>query len=179
MFSFPKIVQSFIGSELIFIQGGTFQMGSNLEYLLEPGSDGEKPVYSVTVDSFYMEKYPVTNKEYKLFKPEHKGEWSEPDCPVEKVRWYDAVEYCNWLSDKDGFERCSSGSGDNIVCDFNKNGYRLPTEAEWEYACRAKTKTEYYWGDDMDGDYCWYKKNAKGKTNPVGQKKRMVMACMI
>jgi len=154
-------------SELIFIVGGTFQMGSDRE-----GVDDEKPVHPVTVDSFYMSKYPVTNREYKLFKPGHKGRWSEqPDYPVETVSWHDAVEYCNWLSDKEGLKRCYSGSGDNTVCDFTKNGYRLPTEAEWEYACRAGTTTEYYWGNRMNDDYCWYYNNSGNQIHPVGQKK--------
>jgi len=119
-----------------------------------------------------MSKYPVTNREYKLFKPGHKGRWSEqPDYPVETVSWHDAVEYCNWLSDKEGLKRCYSGSGDNTVCDFTKNGYRLPTEAEWEYACRAGTTTEYYWGNRMNDDYCWYYNNSGNQIHPVGQKK--------
>jgi len=120
-----------------------------------------------------MGKYPVTNKEYKLFKPDHKGRWSDPDYPVECVTWYDTIEYCKWLSDSEGFSRCYSGSGDNIVCDFSKHGYRLPTEAEWEYACRAGTTTAYYWGDeyDYDGDYCWYWDNSRETVNFVGKKK--------
>lgn len=150
--------------KMIFIHGGTFQMGSNTV-------NDEKPIHSVTVNSFYMGKYPVTNKKYKLFKPEHKGKWSEPDYPVETLNWYDMIKYCNWLSDKEGLDMCYSESESNIKMDISKNGYRLPTEAEWEYACRAGTTTDYYWGDIINGDYCWYYDNSNNTIHSVGQKK--------
>jgi len=153
-----------ISSEMEYIQGGVFEMGSNMY-------DWEQPVHTVEVSNFYMGKYEVMNKEYRQFAPGHSGKWSNDNYAVENVSWYDAVNYCNWLSDKEGFERCYSGSGDDIVCNFSKNGYRLPTEAEWEYACRAGTITEYYWGDEMNGNYCWYGDNSGNQLHPVGQKK--------
>jgi len=154
-----------ITPEMVLIEGGTFQMGSYDSYI--------RPVHTVEVNSFYIGKYEVTNKEYRQFDPGHSGRWSNDNYAVEKVNWYDAINYCNWLSDKEGFERCYSGSGDDIVCDFSKNGYRLPTEAEWEYACRAGTTTKYYWGDEdeMDDDYCWDSSNSNRTVHPVGQKK--------
>ncbi len=151
-------------SEMVYIQGGTFEMGSN------SGDGAEAPVHTVEVSSFYMGKYEVTNKEYKRYDSGHSGCWSEDNYPVESVSWYDAVGYCNWLSDSEGLSRCYSGSGDSINLDMNKNGYRLPTEAEWEYACRAGTTTEYYWGSSMDDSYCWYDENSGGTVHPVGQK---------
>jgi len=174
-----KPTGSYIKLEMVLIPSGTFER----KYVVKPRntSFGSPILFvwsgnitienSVMVSSFYIGKYPVTNKEYKLFKPEHKGHWSEPDYPVETVNWYDAVKYCNWLSDKEGLDKCYSGSGDDIVCDFSKNGYRLPTEAEWEYACRAGTTTEYYWGNSMNGSYCCYKDNSGSQVNTVGQKK--------
>jgi len=125
----------------------------------------------ININPFNMGKYPMTNREYMLFKPDHKGKWSEPDYPVESVSWYDAIDYCNWLSDIEGLEGCYSGSGDNIKMNIDKNGYRLPTEAEWEYACRARTETVYYWGDEFDKDYCWAMSNSGYKPHPVGQRK--------
>ncbi len=156
---------SSVKNEMILIAGGTFQMGS------DRGDNKEKPVHQVTVGSFYMSKYPVTNEEYKLFRQEHRSHWTGADYPVDSVRWHGAIDYCNWLSDKDGYPRCYIVTGNNIKIHINRSGYRLPTEAEWEYACRAGTITEYYWGDDMDDDYCWYAGNSANHAHAVGQKK--------
>lgn len=109
------------------------------------------PVHSVKVSSFYLGKYTVTNKEYCLYETSYKNPGD--NLPVVEVSWDDAVSYCQWLSNKTG------------------SNYRLPTEAEWEYACRAGSTTKYYWGDKMDNSYCWYSNNSDGKVHPVGEKK--------
>lgn len=134
-----------IKPDIVYIKGGTFKMGSN------NGDGDEKPVHSATVRSFYIGKYEVTNKEYCVYDSNHYNPGN--DLPVVNITRDDAVNYCKWLNKKTG-----------------KN-YRLPTEAEWEYACRAGTNTEYYRGDKMDGDYYWYHDNSKRKVHPVGQKK--------
>ena len=72
--------------------------------------------------------------------------------PVIHISWNDAVTYCEWFSKK-----------------YNVKA-RLPYEAEWEYACRAGSTTKYYWGDKIDGNYCWYRDNSERRTHPVGQK---------
>ncbi|MDP8220557.1 MAG: SUMF1/EgtB/PvdO family nonheme iron enzyme [Candidatus Stygibacter frigidus] len=155
--------------EMVFVEGGTFQMGSN-----DGGSD-EKPVHRVTVSDFYIGKYEVTQELYESVmgkNPSHfKG--SGKDAPIEKVSWYDAVEFCNKLSDKEGLSRCYTGSGKNIDCDFNANGYRLPTEAEWEYAARGGngSKGYKYSGSDDIGSVAWYSSNSGSKTHSVGGKK--------
>jgi len=151
--------------QLVLIPAGTFQMGNDYSY------NRKIPAHTVTVNSFYIGRYPVTNKEYKLFRASHRGRWSEPDFPVEMVNWYDAIDYCNWFSDRSGLTGCYTGSKYNMTLDINKNGYRLPTEAEWEYACRAGSDTDYYWGYEMNGDYCWYLDNSEHKVHPAGQKK--------
>jgi formylglycine-generating enzyme required for sulfatase activity len=95
--------------------------------------------------------------------------------PVENVPWFDAVRFCNALSQKEGLPPFYAINGQTVaVPDWNRPGYRLPTEAEWEYACRAGTTTLFSFGDDYDplGQYGWYSNNYEGQTHPVGEKER-------
>ncbi len=113
-------------------------------------------------------------------KPEQKQlTWRAPgsdimeNLPVTQVTWGDAAHFCNWLSGKDKFERCYRQDGnDGWVLVANSSGYRLPTEAEWEYACRGGTTTQFSFGDNIDGlgQFGWSSENARGRTNPVGLK---------
>jgi len=125
------------------------------------GEGDERPVHEVELDSFAIGRYSVTFAEYDAFceatgrkKPNDQG-WGKERRPVINVSWQDAAAYCKWLSKETG------------------QAYRLPTEAEWEYACRAGTETMWCFGDDEErlGDYAWYDKNSGGGTHPVGEKK--------
>ena len=136
--------------EMIIIPAGTFTMGSD-EY------DREKPQHQVNLQEFYLGKYPVTQEQYQAVMGNNPSNFKDnPKNPVEQVSWDDAQEFCKKLNQL-------------IV----GKDFRLPTEAEWEYACRAGTQTRFYFGDDAAklGDYGWYHENSGSKTHPVGQKK--------
>jgi formylglycine-generating enzyme len=153
---------------MIFVKGGSFQMGSN-KY------DDEKPVHSVTVSDFYIGKYEVTQAEWQAIMGKNPGNFKGDNLPVEKVSWYDAVEFCNKKSRAEGLTPCYTGSGKNTKCNFSANGYRLPTEAEWEYAARggvsASSTTGYkYAGSNNIGEVAWYYSNSNSKTHTVGTK---------
>ena len=147
-----------------YVQGGSFMMGSN-DY-----SD-EKPIHEVSVSSFYISKYEITQKEWQEVMGSNPSYFKGDKLPVENISWYDAIEYCNKRSIKEGLKPCYSGSGANISCDWTANGYRLPTEAEWEYAARGgkKSKGYKYSGSDDIKKVAWYKSNSGSKTHPVGE----------
>jgi formylglycine-generating enzyme required for sulfatase activity len=135
--------------EMIKIPAGSFTMGSDK-------FDNEKPQYQVKLQEFYLGKYPVTQEQYQAIMGNNPSYFKDnAKNPVEQVSWGDAQEFCQKLNQKTGKK------------------YRLPTEAEWEYACRAGTQTRYYFGDDEKqlGEYAWFDKNSDSKTYPVGQKK--------
>jgi formylglycine-generating enzyme required for sulfatase activity len=156
-----------IPANMVLVEGGTFQMGST------NGFDNEKPVHTVTVKSFYMGKYEVTQKEWTEVMGSNPSSFKGDTLPVESINWYEAVEYCNRLSLKEGLTPAYWGSGAAIVCDFHASGYRLPTEAEWEYAAKGGNKNflsyEYSGGNSVDR-VAWYSGNSGYSTHPVGTK---------
>ncbi|CCI09882.1 SUMF1/EgtB/PvdO family nonheme iron enzyme [Microcystis aeruginosa] len=135
--------------EMVDIPAGKFNMGSN-------ENENEKPIHEVIVPAFQIGKYPVTQAQYQAVMGYNPSRFSgNPQNPVETINWFDAQEFCEKLSQLTG-----------------KN-YRLPTEAEWEYACRAGTKTRFSFGDDKEqlGDYAWVDGNSNNTTHPVGEKR--------
>jgi formylglycine-generating enzyme required for sulfatase activity len=155
----------------VFVEGGAFTMGSPSTEA-ERNSD-ESPQHQVTISSFYMGQYEVTQAEYEAVMGTNPSNWKGGNLPVEMVSWYDAIRYCNKRSEKEGLTPAYtiSGSAESPYVTWNKsaNGYRLPTEAEWEYACRAGTKGPFNTGNNIttsqanyDGNYP-YNGNAKGE----------------
>ena len=164
--------------ETALIPSGSFRMGNTGIYA---GNADEIPAHSVTLTkSFLMGKNEITQKQYKDVVGINPSYFNGENLPVEQVNWYEAGQFCNKLSTLAGLTPCYSGSGDSTVCDWNANGWRLPTEAEWEYACRAGSTTDFYNGDvTNDGTtplddnldrIAWYSGNSDNKTHEVGQK---------
>lgn len=146
----PNTVKNFIGIQFVLIPSGIFSMGSN-------ESNDEKPIHKVRiVRPFYLGKYPVTQREWEAIMGNNPSLFKGDDMPVENVSWYDAQDFIKKLNARE---------------DTNK--YRLPSEAEWEYACRAGSLTRYSFGDSESSldEYAWYSSNSGRQTHPVGQKK--------
>lgn len=113
----------------------------------EPERSSDEIQHSVTVSSFYMAKTEVSQREYQTIMGNNPSETKGDDLPVTNITWYDAIEYCNKLSEAEGLTPCYTVSDTTVTWNKAANGYRLPTEAEWEYAARANTATPFSFGD--------------------------------
>jgi formylglycine-generating enzyme required for sulfatase activity len=159
---------------MIFVEGGTFQMGDRFS----EGDDDELPLHDVTVSDFYMAEMEITQADYEALIGENPsvGYGVGDNKPVYCISWYDAIDYCNALSIQEGLNPCYSGEEEDTVCDWNANGYRLPTEAEWEYAARGgihQTDNYRYSGchDEEDlTDFAWFASNSNLVCEDVGTK---------
>jgi formylglycine-generating enzyme required for sulfatase activity len=152
---------------MVWVEGGTFLMGST------DGDDDEEPVHSVTVGGFYMGKYEVTQGEWAAVMGSGPGERKGDALPVTGVSWFDAVEYCNQRSVMEGLAPAYVRGEAAITCDFDAPGYRLPTEAEWEYAARGGNRDPAgyeYSGSGNPGDVAWYGDNSGGGPHQAGTK---------
>jgi formylglycine-generating enzyme required for sulfatase activity len=165
----PVEMTNSIGMKLKLIPPGEFDMGSK--------RGDEKPIHRVRITRpFYLGRYHASRGQFQKFVEDQHyrtdaenfgaiSTWRKPgfeqsdEHPVLVVSWNDAAAFCKWLSKKDRLEE--------------DKGYRLPTEAEWEWACRSGSERDFYYGDDEArlSDYAWYDKNSGNKTHPVGQKK--------
>ncbi|MBI2027663.1 MAG: SUMF1/EgtB/PvdO family nonheme iron enzyme [Deltaproteobacteria bacterium] len=160
-----------------WIEGGKFKMGSN------DGDPDEAPVHEVVVDGFYMLRTEVTRGQWKNLMgtypdPEESTEVGD-EAPVVNISWYEALEFCNRLSKAHGKEAVYDLSNEEkIKVNWEASGYRLPTEAEWEYAARGGSEGDYCFsgqknerGEDLHlEDYGWFDQNSDGKPHDVGMK---------
>ena len=139
--------------EMIAVQGGAFTMGCTPEQGGDCNSD-EKPAHQVTVSSFYIGKYEVTQKQWQLIMGSNPSSFKGDNLPVEHVSWNDVKEFIRRLNAATGKQ------------------YRLPTEAEWEYAARGGSKSQgyKYSGSNNPNDVAWFSDNSGSTTHPVGTK---------
>jgi formylglycine-generating enzyme required for sulfatase activity len=151
-------------ARMVRINGGTFQRENN----------------TITISSFYMGKYEVTQKEWRAVMGNNPSSFKGDNLPVENVTWYDAVEYCNRLSQREGLTPAYTVNGTSVTWNRSANGYRLPTEAEWEYAARGGNGSPgnyIYAGSNNIDEVAWHYGNngARGTatygTKAVGTKK--------
>jgi formylglycine-generating enzyme required for sulfatase activity len=149
---------------MVLIQGGTFTMGSPAN---EIDRDDDEVQHSVTVSSFYMGRTEVTQKEYMEVMGTNPSSLKGDNLPVEGVNWFNAVEFCNRMSQREGLTPAYTVNKTYVTWHRSANGYCLPTEAEWEYACRAGTETPFSTGNNIttkqaNYDGFPYNNNAKG-----------------
>lgn len=165
------------------VQGGSLKLGSDYE------ANDFNPIHTANIKPFYIDKYPVTQEEWCKIMGDNPSKFSGSMRPVERVTWYDAIEFCNKLSQKAGLE-CAYEMSDierkydedtdyshitDATVEWNKdaNGFRLPTCDEWEFAARGGNEScgYKYAGSDYVDSVAWYDDNSNDKTHVVGQKK--------
>lgn len=142
-----EVFQKVLPIEMVSIPGGTFQMGDTKG----EGEAGEIPVRSVAVSSFRMGKHEVTQAQWQAVMGNNPSGFQNcPNCPVERVSWFDAVAFCNALSIREGRQVVYTINGTNVTANWSANGYRLPTEAEWEYAAGGGSTNRTRFGNGKD-----------------------------
>ncbi len=188
-----KTPEKFIPDNMVFVRGGIFRMGA------KDGESDEQPVHSVTLSDFYIGRYEVTLAEFSRFvnatgyktdaeKNGNSVNWrhdaeskirptNEYNHPVIYVSWNDAIAFCNWLSEERGYNKVYTFNNDQIIVDWTANGYRLPTESEWEYAARSGLRVEKWAGASVESSLASFAnyredgttdKDAFEYTSPVG-----------
>lgn len=161
--SITRFYRAVVPSDMVWIQPGTFRMGSPTNEVDRAPDEG--PQMTVTISrGFWMSKYQTTQTNFLTVITNRTGYYGDPSLPATSLTWNDATNYCAQLT-------LQARAAGRITADWV---YRLPTEAEWEYACRAGTSTRFSYGDDAGyvslGQYAWYHDNGGYQTHPVGLK---------
>jgi formylglycine-generating enzyme len=162
----PKTMTTECGV-MVYIPEGEFSMGS------DRGNPDEAPAHRVKLSAFWMDQYEVTHEMFAKVQLPDPSHWQDiPTKPVERVRWRDAKRFCNERSLLEKLTPCYNEKTPDWDCDYSADGYRLPTEAEWEYACRGGTDQAFDFGQaDKLRQYAWFAENSESKTHLVGQKR--------
>jgi formylglycine-generating enzyme required for sulfatase activity len=163
--------------QMATIDGGSFMMGSKDDNQI--AETDEQKQHKVVINTFSINKFEVTVWEWKDYCKKTKKKmpatpawgWNDNN-PINNITWVEAIQYCNWLSKQDGLKPAYAIAGPNITCDFAANGYRLPTEAEWEFVAKGgkKSKGYAYSGSNKIDDVAWHLKNSQKKPHVVGTK---------
>lgn len=156
--------------EMVYVEGGSFRMGFGSEAL--GGKADEIPLHQVNLNGFLIGKYEVTQDLWEKVMRDNPSKFLNPKKPVNQISWEDAILFCNKISALEGLKKAYNLSGNNVTCDFTANGYRLPTEAEWEYAARGGNQSrKFIYGGSSDYDaVAWHYGNSGGQPSEVGLK---------
>ncbi len=160
------IIAQEIPADFVLVESGKFIMGSNAD-------EKEQPLHEVYVDSFLIAKYEVTQLDYKSITGKNPSIFKGDNKPVNNVSWYEAVKFCNQKSKAEGLTPAYTGKGENIKCNFSANGYRLPTEAEWEFAAKGGNRSKNYKfaGSNNPKEVAIFNRTLKAGVAPVGSLK--------
>jgi formylglycine-generating enzyme required for sulfatase activity len=172
-----------IGMKLVRIEAGQFLMGTNTEQVNQwartyrdfqnEALHDEQPQHPVRISrDYFLGIHEITQGQYRTVLAKNPSAYEgRDDLPVESVSWFEAIEFCNKLSEREKRRPFYLINGSDVTINGG-DGYRLPTEAEWEYACKARSITFYHFGDDVRNleAFAWYERNAGRTTHPVGTK---------
>lgn len=159
-----------MNDDFINIEDDSFQLVKIQPGAIQLNDDRIKKKWTVEIKAFYLSKFLVTQELYFKITGTFPSAFKGDKSPVESITWIEAIDFCNRLSIKNGLNPCYKISKENKAIEFerNQNGYRLPTEAEWQYACQTNT-TQIRYGELEE--IAWFKANAQNETHQVGLKK--------